>query len=636
MIAADLEVVTLLLNNQVDQNHCCAVHFRNMKYNIFSELQKEIDEFDSTGFYITGEPKSKNGFGDPGQKGKRGGYYFSQKDTLESCDMASASKYKKGVLDAEGQRKTFINIVNFYRDVMKMKIIIKVANYIFEPRKLSYEWPVWSLKQEFNIFADEESYDDELQDRAHDLATYGTVVSKRCADSTERVPLRTLRNTQSAKSLFHAASTGGYVIIEDDKHYNEMSDYPDWQLDGLVKSKSYQVFERYTLVPKSLYEDEAWKDNNGVIENWDENEEMILCQQILIPGEKNKGKFESGTVVWMERVDEDSWPLDECHSERVDGRWLGKGEVEKQLENQIARNLNANLRRRGLLWATRKIFAHAGNNGDDIPEQLLMEVKDGQTIFVGPNGSLSQVNTGNQHGAEFNADDQAWKENSQQNAFAFNITTGADMPSGMSFSLGVVLEKAVSDHFTAVRNRFSNYLKRDFFNQLIEIFKEEYSEEHERPINMDSDDIEAFKDSIIVFHANERYFDRLVTRKNPNMDQIRIEVEQELMKNQYAFLTVPDDFYENALFYMKLKIDDDIGPDVQTLTTIWQQMRQDGDLEGANRVLRQIMAKQGRSLTSIVGKPRPVAQPGSAPQPGGEAPVPTSPEAPAPRAPMTA
>ncbi len=576
-----------------------------MKFDIFDNLQKDVDDFDGGGYYLTGEPKSKSGYGDPGQKGKKGGYYYSQKDTLESIDMASASKYKHGILDAEGQRKTYINIVNFYRDVMKMKIIIKVSNYIFEPRKLAYEWPVWSLKQEFSIFADEESYDDELQDRAHDLSTYGSCVSKKAAYCTERVPLRTLRNTQSAKSLYHAASTGGYVILEDDKHYNEMEEYPDWEIDGLATHKSYNVFEYYRLVPKCVYEN--WKEKQGVDDKVPDNEPWVLVQAILIPDEadeKKRGKITSGKVVFMERVDEDSWPLDECHTERIDGRWLGRGEIEKQLENQIARNLTANLRRRGLLWATKKIYQ---STDEEVQSQLLMEVKDGEVVNVKQNGQISQINTQTQQLNEFTSDEQSWKENSQQIGFAFNIATGENMPSGTSFSLGVVLDKAVSSHFTMVRNRFSNYLKRDFFNQLIEVFKEEYAEEHERPISMTSDDIEAFKDSVITFHANERYFDALAKRKRVTMDQMRAEVAEELMKSPYVFLTIPDDFYENALFYMKLNIDDDIGPDIQTLTTIYTTMEGKQDPR-AEQVLRLIMAKQGNSLTYIAGKkPEPVA-----------------------------
>lgn len=607
-----------------------------MKYDIFSELKKEIDDFDGQGYYITGDPNDGNGksFHDKGKKGEKGGYYYSQRDLYESIDLACASKYKKGIKDTEEQRKTYINIVNFYRDVMKMKIIIKVSNYIFEPLSLDFSWPIWFMGRKFGIFSEEESYDDELQDRAHDLATYGTVVSKKCGAATERVPLRTLRNTQASKSLWHAANSGGYVLIEDDKHYNEMSDYPGWNTEGLSTTKSYNLFERYALVPKSLYEDEEWKENGGVIESFDEeNEEMILCQAILIPTEKHKnGKIKSGRVVWMEKVDEDSWPLDECHAERVDGRWAGKGEVEKQLENQIARNLNANLRRRGLLWAVKKIFQSAS---DEIPSQLLMEVKDGEVVYVGANGQITQVNTANQHTSEFNSDDEAWKENSQQNAFAFNIATGENMPSGTSFSLGVVLDKAVSSHFTAVRNRFSNYLKRDFFNQLLDVFRDEYSDEHVQQIGMGSTDIENLKQSIVTFHSNERFFDRLAKRKNPNMDEVRAEVEEEMLQNPYAFVTIPEDFYPNAHYYMKLNIDDDIGPDVQTLTTIYQTMKNDGD-ERAEQVLRMIMAKQGKSLAHIAGKrdtvkpidPRNAAAAGSTPEPNAPAVESTQPGAP--------
>ncbi len=604
-----------------------------MKYDIFSELQKEIDNFDSEGYYITGEPKSKTGYGDPGQKGNKGGYYYSQKDTLESVDMACASKYKKGIYDSEGQRKTYINIVNFYRDVMKMKIIIKVSNYIFEPLSLDFTWPVWLMGRKLGIFAEENSYDDEIQDRAHDLATYGSVVSKRCMYGTERVALRTLRNTQSARSLWHAASTGGYVILEDDKHYNEMKDYPGWVIDGLKKHKTYQTFERYALVPKSLYENEAWKNNGGVIENVPETDDWVVVQAILIPEElekDGKNKIKAGKIVWMELVDEDSWPLDEAHTERIDGRWLGRGEVEKQLENQIARNLNANLRRRGLLWAVKKVFYRNGTAADDVPEQLLMEVKDGQTIYVGPNGQIGQVNTSSQHGAEFNADDAAWRENSQQNAFAFNVATGENMPSGTSFSLSVVLDRAVSSHFTAVRNRFSNYLKRDFFNQLMQVFKEEYSEAHVQQIGIGASDIENLKEAIITFHANERYFDRLAkwkdrmqSGKRLDYNAIREEVTEEMMRNPYLFVNIPDEFYDYTHAYMKLNIDDDIGPDINTLTTIYQAMKQEGDPR-AEQVLNMIMAKQGKSLAHIAGKkPEPAPAPATPARP--EAPsVPTS------------
>lgn len=568
------------------------------KFDLFSKLQEDITDFDEGGYYITGQPKSEVNYKNS-KKGEKGGYYFSQKDTLESIDLASASKYKKGLHDAEGQRKTFINIVNFYRDVMKMKININVSNYIFEPTSLDYTWPAWLMGRKFGIWAQEESYDDQIDEYGHDLATYGTTVCKRLKDCTERVPLRTLRNTPSAKSLMHAAMTGGYVIIEDDKHYNEMSDYKGWDLEGLSKQKSYQTFEYYTLVPKSLYENKAWKTNHGCLDTVPEDDDMISVQVVMIPEEKEKNdsRFSKGRIVWMEKVTEKSFPLEEAHAEKMDGRWLGRGEIEKQLENQIARNLTANLRRRGLLWAVKKIYQ---SNDDEVQKNLVMEVADGEVIKVKKEGEIKKVDTSSSHTGEFQSDENAWKENSQQISFAFNIATGENMPSGTSFSLGVVLEKAVNDHFTMVRSTYSTFLKRCFFDQLLFVFRDEYAGAHTQQIPLAASDIENLKEAILVYHINERIFDRTVRRQKYDKDMIREELMEEMARNPYLFIDIPDNFYPDAHFYMKLNITDDIGPDVASLTSLYQAMVQNGD-QRAEQVLRQIFSKQGKTLEVLAG-----------------------------------
>jgi hypothetical protein len=602
-----------------------------MKYDIFAQLDKEIDDFDTGGYYIVGKPKSEVAF-KGSKKGEKGGYYYSQKDTLDSIDLASASKFKEGIRDKEGQRKTYMNTVNFYRDVMEMKINIDVANYLFEPTSLDYTWPVWLMGKKFSAFAEEESYDDLIDEYGHDLATYGTTVTKRLFDCTERVPLRTLRNTQSAKTLYDGCINGGYAIIEDEKHFNEMKRYKGWNTDGLSKSKTHSIFERYGLVPKSLVKNGAWKTNGGVIDKFNaDNEEMVLVQAILIPTQREKGKEAKGKIVWMEELDEDTFPLEECHAVKVDGRWLGIGEIEKQLENQIARNLTANLRRRGLLWATKKIYQSAD---DEVKSQLLMEATDGEVLYVKPNGQISQVNTATQQLAEFNSDEQSWKENSQQIAFAFNIATGENMPSGTSFSLGVVLDRAVATHFAKVRKKFSLFLKRSFFDQLVPIFRAEYADAHTQQFPIGSTDIENLKEAMVVWHTNQRIYDHVVSRRPVDSDSIRQDILEEMARSPYLFIDIPEEFYPDIHYFMRLNIDDDIGPDVQTLTTLFQALSSKDDPR-SDQVLKMIFAKQGKSLDAIAGvKPKPVA-PVQSLAPAQTAGATPSPIAATPRAPMT-
>lgn len=581
-------------------------------FNIFGKISEEIDDFDNGGIWIVGKPDNK--YENPQKRGERGGYYHSQRQLLDAIDMMGASKFRKGIWDDEGQRKTYLNIANFYRDVMKMKIMIYVSNYIFQPKSLDFTWVVWSFSRIFKTFAQRENYDDQIGEFAHDLSTYGTCVSIKATKWTERVPLRTIRNTQSAKTLYEAAVNGGYVILDSEKHYNEMELMPDWDVESLDNSKTYQVIQRYGLVPEGLVK--GWyKMTDLEVSRYmkKDEEKMVLAIAITIPeGAGNVGKGEH--LCFLEELDEDSWPLDECHIEQADGRWIGKGEMEKQLENQIARNLNANFRRRGILWAAKKIFQ---STDDEIQSNLVYEVLDGEVIHVKNNGTISQVNTANQHSSEITADDTAVIQNSQQNAFAFEVATGEALPSGTPFRLGVVLANAVDSHFKSVRKTFSNFLIRAFFNQLVEICEEEYSGPHNIQVPLGETDLDAFREDLITYHTNLRIWDYILRHKagqqGPDRAAIRLGVEQELARNEYAFLDAPKAFYKDADFYMTLNLVDDIGADIADLTTLYGTMVQKGDPRAEN-VLKQIFALRGKALAPLIGPtPEPAAQPTQTP-----------------------
>lgn len=590
-------------------------------FNLFGTVSAENADFDKRGVYIVGKPKGENEHNSG--KGERGGYYFSQKDLLDSIDLASASKYKNGIWDEENQRKTFLNVVNFYRDVMKMKININVSNYIFEPRSFLYTWIVWIFDRMFKLWASINNYDAQIDEMAHDLATYGTVVVKKLSKCTERVPLRSLRNTITAKSLWHAVISGGFVSIEGEYHYNEMEEYPNWDIEGLSLDASYRAHERYGLVPQGLVD--KWQDmSDEAISRYtpEKDERMVPALSIVILEGAGKG---GQRVLYIEAMDEDTFPLEECHVEKRDGRWIGIGEIEKQLEAQISRNLGAHLRRRGILWATKKLFY---SDDPDIQDNLVMEVKDGQVLKVGKGRTVGQLSTTNQHSSDIATDEKSWDDNSRQNAFAFEVATGESLPSGTAFRLGVILQQSVAQHFTLVRETFSQFLIRCFFDQLVPLFQQDHKTEHEAIVSLGEAGIESFRQELITFHTNLRIFDGMMNDKRPNSDEIRAGVEAELNKNQYAFISVPAKAYKDTEYYMKLNLVDDIGPDIADLTSLYQSMVQKGDPR-ADTVLKQIFAKRGKNLESILG-PAPKAAPATAAAPVApvEASAPAAPAAP--------
>lgn len=578
----------------------------NKEYNLFSKLRENIEDYYDKGIFLVGKPSVRDQWKDNESRGRDGGYYYSQRLTLEAIDLACASKYRTGELDAEGKVKTFLNIVNFHADVSINQIGVNTSNYILEPTSDTYSWAVFAMDKEFKEWSDENSYDDIIDELTDDFARKGTCVVKKVKDGVERVPLRTLRNSIRAKSLEDAARNGGYVIIENEMSYGKMKKYKKWKLDGLDKTKTYTVFERYALIPRAKLNE--FKGTAITDSDWTD---YICCQQILIPNTdmfKVQKENVGGQVAFIEEIAdvEGEFPLEEAHYRKIDGRWLGEGEVEKQLQNQISRNFTANLRRRSLLWAAKKIFQ---STDDEVARNLLMELKDGDVVKIKPNGNLTQVNTQTQQLGDYTADENNVKENSQQISFSFESASGQAMPSGTPFRLGAILEVAVSKYFKRKQDTLSNFLKRSFFDQLIPIFKNDMDDTHTLRYSITDDQYEEALKGMIQLHANDILKTEWLKSNYVTDEFVKQKVEERLRKSPYLFWEIPKGFYEDAHCYMRLNINEPIGADIETLTSLYQTMVQKGDPR-SDKVLKAILSKKGKNIDSIIGSmPPQQAQP---------------------------
>ena len=580
----------------------------NKQFNLFAKLRENIEDYYTLGIYLVGKPSVKDSFLDPENRGRDGGYYYSQRITLEAIDLACASTYRTGELDSEGKVKTFLNIVNFHADVSINQIGVNTKNYILEPTNNDLAWAVFFMDKKFKEWSDENSYDDIIDELTDDFARKGTCVVKKIKNGVERVPLRTLRNSIRAKSLEEAARNGGYVVIENEMSYGKMSKYKKWKLDGLDRTKTYTVFERYALIPRAKL-----NEFKGIAVTEADWEDYICAQQILIPNAEafktsTKSDNVGGHVCFLEEVQDipGEFPLEEAHYRKIDGRWLGEGEVEKQLQNQISRNFTANMRRRSLLWAAKKIFQ---STDDEVAKNFLIELKDGDVVKVKPNGAVTQINTVTQHSGDFAQDDKAVSENSQKISFSFEAASGEAMPSGTPFRLGAILEAAVSKYFKRKQDTLSNFLKRSFFDQLIPIFKKEMEDGHTLRYEVSDEQYEEALKGMVQVHSNDLLKREWLKSNFVTADFIKAKIEEQLRKSPYIFWTIPDNFYSDIHCFMRLNINEPIGADVETLTTLYQSMAAKNDPR-ADRVLKAILAKKGQNIDAILGSLPPApAQP---------------------------
>lgn len=573
-----------------------------MEYNIFSELKRNLAEFEEEIDIVQPQSEGTLRFG----KHTETGYRFNQRDTLDTIDMMYNSKYKSGKYDSEGERKTFLNEVKFASEVSRMQTDIDIKNFLFIPDSYEHIDKVDLMKRQFTVWSRENQYGQVINDLNTDYSKYGTCVAKKVGERMVRVPLRKLRNTQDAESLDHAAKTGGFVIEEHTMTANEINEYPDWNVSGIklgLRDK-LTVYERYSLVPLSTI-----KEFNGDRIEAGDDTVYVLAMQILAPDAESmqlEDGEQYGNILFIEEVD--ALPYEEAHWDKQDGRWLGIGCVEDLFENQIAKNLTANLRRRALLWGAKKIFQ---TMGDTVVKNLVKEVRDGAVLEVGKNGEISQIQTASQHIPEFANDDNVWDANTKQRSFTFEVTTGESMPSSTPFRLGVLLSNAAQTRFGLKRENFGFFLERAFFNQQIPIFKKQ-TKEHIIAISQGVEGMERLRRAMVTQKTNQLFMDRLLDKNMErsletlsfDFDAIFEEVENKIEEEEYFFVNVPDKFYDDAKFYLQLEITGegtDVQKEIETLVTVWQTLVQQQDPR-SERLLEVIVSKTGMNLQGVLGK----------------------------------
>lgn len=563
-------------------------------FDLIGQIGKEVQSFKTDKILIAGTQQDTGRYLNKDQRG----YKFSQWETLNLIDLYYNSKFETGLTDSEGQRKLFLNICAFRADVASKMIDLDTKDFVFIPDDNSSKWGAWFINKEFRDWARMNYFGEFINELVEHFPKYGTVVTKKVGKKLERVPLRNLIVQQDAKDL---ESMTHVIQIHEKMTMNDMKKFPDWDTSGLdIKfGETEDVYERYGYVPTSFY-----NEQNDIKGDVDENDTTkCLCITTCKAKENGKvGEYE-GNILFCEKITK--LPYQEVHWKKQDGRWLGIGEIENQFENQISRNMLANLRRRALLWSSKKIFQ---SPDDTIAKNLIRDVKDGDVLRIMPNGNITQVDMASRQFGEFSSTEQVWESNSDQKSFTYEAATGESMPSGTSFRLGVVMSNAVNSHFKLKKQKLGLFLKRIVIEQIFDIFKQENSKEHIVMVFGTEEGINDLKKVAATSEFNKRLFEWALTDGNdlPNFDLVKFLIEDDMKKKPHLQITIPDKYYDDIKHHMELVVtgeEMDINSKIQSLTTLYQSMVAKGDPR-ADQLLDKIMSYTGENLESILGAPQ--------------------------------
>lgn len=557
-------------------------------FNIFAQLHEELNSFFQEKVHIAG---IESGDGAKYLKNQTKGYQFSQWETLNRIDMMTNSRFESGEIDSEGQQKVFLNVCKFRADVAAKQTDMDVKDFVFEPLDLHSFRGAFFMNKKFRSWAKDNDLGQLINDVNIDYSKYGSAVIKKVGQKLERVPLRSLRNEQGAKSL----KTARFVIEEHPDMTREEMEDMNWNVSGLdMKFTDTEiVYERYGRVPLSFYNKYKGLESSEGDEN-----KAVDCMAILVLREDKQNKLYGGAILFLEKIKER--PYEEAHWSRQDGRWLGIGEIENQFENQVFRNMTANMLRRSLLWGSKKIFQSADEN---VAKNLVRDVKDGDVMKIMNNGQISQVNMASNNLAEYQLADQVWEKNSDQKSFTYEVATGEALPSGTPFRLGVVLSNAVSTHFGLKRENLGLFFGRVVDNLLMPIFKKDNKRSHTLLFSADEEGIEELKQELIEIETIRIVSEQLFGGSLPDYALVKQSVTEQLNQKKVFSVDVSENFYdyiEATTTLVTTGENMNIEKRAETLTNIYNSMVQRGDLR-ADSILKKAIGLTGENTDFLTG-----------------------------------
>ena len=548
---------------------------KNKDFNIFAQLQSELDD------YFTGKVK----IGQGSKQSKRNPYEFSQFDTLETIDYYCGSKFEKGDKDTDGTPKLFLNLVTFRAETASKNIDLDVKDFNFIPENDDTIYGALLLRKLFRRWAKENYFGEMINDMVDDFPKYGTIVVKRAGKTIQRVDLCTLRNQQDAESLNEAT-----YVIEEHKNMNrhEMQEMPDWDLADLKTEwdSKTTVYERYGYVPLDWYK--SYKKEE--VKEGDDRK-SIKVMAILAPDADSKDP--EGALLFCEEIDE--LPYQEVHYKKIAGRWLGEGEVEKNFGNQVAKNMIFNLRKRALAWSAKNIFQ---SMSEEVANNLVREVKDGDVLKIEANGALTRVDTVNRSNADATAIDQAVEDNANQRSFTFESATGEALPSGTSFRLGAMITNTVQSYYKLKRQKLGLFFTRLVTEDLIPIFAQDNKKAGSVMFFEGEDGFDTLRQAKKENLKAQIIIDKILNNKLDEIENLNEQVDVLLSLKTADSYSFEDEYWDSLKYQVAIEVtgeSTDVVKRMETLTTLYTSMVQAGN-PNAEAVLKRILALTGEKM----------------------------------------
>lgn len=495
-----------------------------------------------------------------------GGYNFDHVETLKRINLYYSSKFEKGEFDRQGFKKYFYNIVKPACDVATKFIDLDTKDIIFTAEHSDDEERVWLMQQDFKQWAKMNNFAQRLNDIAVSYPKYGTVVVK--IDKDNKIPLVNIENLRMDNSV-EKLEDSHFVYEVHRMTRKEIMDMP-WD-----ESAKKELFARGDQTSYLIYECYDQEDEG---KKW---ELTIKADAYCL---LDKGKYVHGTEAILNDDQEflppikmfeaklDKLPYRELHYEKIPGRWMGLGFVEYLFDNQIRRNELVNLKAKGLLYSSLKIFQ---TRDETIGRNILTEMQNGDILRV--MSEITPIQNEERNLAAFNQEEAEWDKNKVEKTFTTDISRGENLPSRTPLGVANIQATMVSSYFELKRENFGIFIRNLMLNDIIPAFERFAAKEHKLMFAGSDAEME-WLDNVISRQLVEEDAAAYLERTGfwPNKEEYERAKEfhkTNMKKKRGRYFEIPASYYRNAKYMIDVVVTNeqvDTGALQTTLTTVMQ------------------------------------------------------------------
>jgi len=437
----------------------------------------------------------------------------TQAEVLELAHLYSLSKYR----DDDSGERVFYNIVNLPVEVASKMLDIDTRNIMLLGQDWNSYWASWLKSKELNFWMKDKYFARDLNLYPVFLAKYGHLFVKKVRNEVLIVDPRNLIVRPDVDNLWDTP------IIE--IHEKAMDAFlaeaekRGWDVSG-VEKEADRVKYYECWFPKGYLN---YQDNYFIFEP--------KSQTILASASRYEPHYKG--LPW----------------EKVLGRLLGRGQIEKLFRDQIYLNRIANYKADGLHWTSLHLYQTRDAN---LMSNLLTELENGDIIFG--NAPLEPVKMEERNLQAYSYDENRWEEAALRKSFSREPITGERAPSGVPLGSTILQARMTAGFYDQKKENLASFIKEILWDWVLPDFEKENRKEHKILI-----------ENLIAGDEHSANFLRMLTSREMNKKVIEALGRGEYIdREEYMIMEgieaerikrkefkIPKDFYSN----LKHKID---------------------------------------------------------------------------------